>query len=70
MSGPQVSLHEAPSELTKLVNFDSLVQADLYMTLATVFGSFEFELFETDDSDVEMAHAYLVPYPRWGSKGF
>jgi hypothetical protein len=54
---------------TKLINFDSLAQAELYITLATVFSSFDFELFETDDSDVEMAHAYLVPYPKWESKG-
>jgi hypothetical protein len=47
----------------------SLAQAELYITLATVFTSFDFELFETDVSDVEMTHAYLVPYPKWESKG-
>ena len=47
----------------------SLAQAELYITLATVFSRFSFELFETDRSDVEMAHAYLVPYPKWDSKG-
>ena len=43
--------------------------AELYITIATVFSSFELELFETDVSDVEMAHAYLVPYTKWESKG-
>jgi hypothetical protein len=43
--------------------------AELYIALAATFSRFEFELFETDISDVEMAHAYLVPYPKWESKG-
>jgi hypothetical protein len=47
----------------------SLAQAELYITIATIFSNFDFELFETDLSDVEMAHAYLVPYPKWESKG-
>lgn len=52
-----------------IANSHSLAQAELYITLATVFSRFSFEPFETDKSDVEMAHAYLVPYPKWGSKG-
>ena len=48
---------------------DSLAQAELYITIATVFSRFEFETFETDVSNVEMAHGYLVPYPKWDSKG-
>ncbi|KAF2094144.1 putative benzoate 4-monooxygenase cytochrome P450 [Rhizodiscina lignyota] len=47
----------------------NLAQAELYITIAKVFSTFEFELFETDVSDVEMAHAYLVPYPKWDTKG-
>ena len=47
----------------------SLAMAELYITIATVFSQFEFELFETDVSAVEMEHAYLVPYPKWESKG-
>jgi hypothetical protein len=43
--------------------------AELYITVATVYTRFGFELFETDESDVEMKHAYLVPYPKWESKG-
>jgi len=47
----------------------NLAQAELYIALASVFRRFSFELYETDVSDVEMAHAYLVPYPKWESKG-
>ncbi|QDS72870.1 hypothetical protein FKW77_007434 [Venturia effusa] len=47
----------------------NLAKAELFLFIATVFSSFEFELFETDISDVEMLHAYLVPYPKWDSKG-
>ena len=43
--------------------------AELYITLATVFTRFTFELYETDVTDVEMKHAYLVPFPKWNSKG-
>jgi hypothetical protein len=43
--------------------------AELYITLATIFSKFDFELVDTDISDVEMKHAYLVPYPKWESKG-
>jgi hypothetical protein len=41
----------------------------MFKVMATVFGSFNFELFETDISDVQMEHAYLLPYPKWESKG-
>ncbi|KIW07048.1 hypothetical protein, variant [Verruconis gallopava] len=47
----------------------NLAFAEMYITLARIFSSYDFELFETDLSDVEMAHAYLVPYPKWDSKG-
>ncbi len=42
---------------------------ELYTTIATVFTRYEFDMYETDVSDVEMAHAYLVPYVKWESKG-
>lgn len=47
----------------------SLAMAELYITIATVFTRFDFDLFQTDESDVRMAHAYLVPYTKWESKG-
>ena len=41
----------------------------MYIVMATVFSRFEFQLYDTDVSDVEMAHAYLLPTPKWESKG-
>ena len=43
--------------------------AELYITIATVVSRFDFDLYETDESDIEMKHAYLVPYVKWESKG-
>ena len=50
-------------------SFFSLAHAELYMVIATIFTQFDFELYETDITDVEMRHAYLVPYPKWETKG-
>ncbi|KAE8548914.1 hypothetical protein EYB25_009297 [Talaromyces marneffei] len=47
----------------------NLAQAELYHAIATIFTRFEFELHDTDLSDVQMKHAYLVPYPKWDTKG-
>lgn len=47
----------------------SLALAEMYIALARIFSSYDFELYKTDVSDVEMEHAYLVPYPKWESKG-
>ena len=52
-----------------MTNCHSLAHAELYITLATVFSRIDFELYETDASDVEMEHAYLLPYPKWDTKG-
>ena len=41
----------------------------MYSTIATIFTRYRFHLFETYETDVEMSHAYLVPYVRWDSKG-
>jgi hypothetical protein len=48
---------------------NSLANAELYMTLAGVFRSFEFELYQTDISDVELAHDFFLPHPKMDSKG-
>lgn len=42
---------------------------EIYITLANVFRRFELKLYETDVSDVEMAHDFFVPMPRMDSKG-
>lgn len=49
----------------------SLAYCELYLTVAAVFapGRFHFELFETDDTDVEIAHDFFIPYFRQDSKG-
>jgi hypothetical protein len=41
----------------------------MYIVVAAIYSLFEFQLYETDISDVEMAHAYLLPTPKWESKG-
>ncbi|KAL2406813.1 Cytochrome P450 monooxygenase sdnE [Exophiala dermatitidis] len=47
----------------------NLAQAEIYLALAAVFGRFTFQLHDTDVSDVQTAHTYLLPYPKWDSKG-
>jgi hypothetical protein len=39
------------------------------MTLAAVFRNFSFELYETDLSDVKLAHDFFLPSPKLDSKG-
>ena len=41
----------------------------MYIVIAAIFCQFDFELHDTDISDIEMQHAYLIPYPKWESKG-
>lgn len=43
--------------------------AELYITISTIFRQFDFELYDTQVSDIQMKYAYLVPYPEWESKG-
>lgn len=49
----------------------SLAYAELYLVLAVLFrpGGPQFELFETDESDVVQVHDFLLPLPRLDSKG-
>lgn len=47
----------------------SLAQAEMYLAMALIFTRFDFELYETDISDIEMKYAYMLPYPKWDSKG-
>jgi cytochrome P450 len=46
-----------------------LAQAEIYLTLAAVFRRFDFELFQTDRSDVDVAHDFFNPSPKLDSKG-
>ncbi|KIW90646.1 uncharacterized protein Z519_08429 [Cladophialophora bantiana CBS 173.52] len=47
----------------------NLAQAELHMTLAALFRNFDFELYQTDISDLELAHDFFAPSPRLDSKG-
>lgn len=47
----------------------SLAYAELYLTYASVFRKFKFQLYETDQSDVALAHDFFLPSPKLDSKG-
>jgi cytochrome P450 len=47
----------------------NLATAELHMCLATLFKRYEFELFETDESDVKLAHDFFLPSAKLDSKG-
>lgn len=42
---------------------------ELYRVLATLFRRFEFTLYDTDISDIEIAHDFFVPSPKQDTKG-
>lgn len=46
-----------------------LVLAENYVTLATIFRRFDFELYETTREDVDPAFQFMVPSLRLDSKG-
>jgi cytochrome P450 len=47
----------------------NLGRAELYLTLATVLTTFDFTLFETDETDVEFGRDWYVMQPRKSSAG-
>jgi len=47
----------------------NLAKAEIFLTLAAVFHRFDMELYETDNSDVEVVHDYFNPAPKDDSKG-
>lgn len=47
----------------------NLAYAELYLTLAAVFGRFELRLFETTRADVDVAHDFVVAVPKLDTKG-
>lgn len=49
----------------------SLAYAEMYLALAVLFrpGGPNFQLFETDESDIIQVHDFLLPLPRLDSKG-
>ena len=48
-----------------------LAYCELYLIMAALYapGRFEFELFQTDVSDVEIEHDFFTPFHRLDSKG-
>jgi hypothetical protein len=48
---------------------NSLANVELYRVLATLFRRFTFELYDTDISDIEIAHDFFVPSPKLDTKG-
>jgi cytochrome P450 len=47
----------------------NLAKAEIFLTLATIFHQFDMDLYETDESDVEIVHDFFNPSPRADSKG-
>ncbi|KAI9673869.1 MAG: hypothetical protein M1817_002075 [Caeruleum heppii] len=47
----------------------NLAFAEIYLTTATLFRRFDFALFKTDRSDVDLAHDFFVAVPKLDSKG-
>ena len=60
------SLH---GDLTANEKDDSLAYVELYLTLAMLFRRFDFKLHDTDITDVEVAHDFMVPQPKLDTKG-
>lgn len=47
----------------------NLAYAELYLTVATIFSRFDFELYQTTRRDVELAHDFFVGMPPLDSQG-
>lgn len=47
----------------------NLAYAEMYLSLATLFRRFDFELFETSKADVEIVHDFFNPSVKLDSKG-
>src|SRR5690349_6529678 len=47
----------------------SLAWMELFVALGSAFRYFEFEIYETDASDVLLAHDFFVPCPKMDSRG-
>lgn len=47
----------------------SLAYAEMYLTCATIYRHFNFELYETTYKAVEMAHDFFVAAPEKARRG-
>jgi len=52
-----------------LIQETSLAHAELSLVIAAIFRRFSFELYETDVSDVTLAHDVFLRSPKLDSKG-
>lgn len=43
--------------------------AEMHMCLSALFRKYQFELFETDESDIKLAHDFFLVSPKLDSKG-
>jgi hypothetical protein len=50
-----------------LTGHESLAHTELYLAIATIFRRFEFELYDTDISDIELD--FFLPSSKLDSKG-
>jgi len=47
----------------------NLAWCEMYLVIASVFYLFDFELYETDETDVKFTHDFFLPFPKLDSKG-
>ncbi|KAF2757731.1 trichodiene oxygenase [Pseudovirgaria hyperparasitica] len=47
----------------------NLAWAELFLTMGSIFRSFDFEMFETDASDVTFKHDFFIPESKLDSNG-
>lgn len=47
----------------------NLAWCELYLGMAAMFRNFEFELYETDITDAQVAHDFALPSPKLDTKG-
>jgi hypothetical protein len=52
-----------------MTHYYSLAYMELTLGLAHIFRRFKLQLYETDVSDVEIAHDFMLPAPKADSKG-
>jgi hypothetical protein len=43
--------------------YGSLAYAEIYITLAELFGRFNMKLFETERGDIDQVHDFFSPFP-------
>lgn len=52
-----------------LADFYSLAWTEIFVAAGTILRKFDLELYETDISDVLLAHDFFLPSPKLDSKG-